>query len=410
MSMTGKVETKRLSTKPLTGLWSPTHSILARALNHIDVGRLTIELPNGEHIEHKGTQPGPDAIVRLHQWRALRQLALGGDVGFAKAYIDGLWTTPDITALVELVARNNQSLLDSIAGHRLTRAVNWLRHRFNANTKQGSKKNIEYHYDLGNDFYGLWLDPRTIYSSALYKSPNETLEQAQTNKLDRIAQNLKLEAKHSVLEIGCGWGALAIDMAQNHGAHVYGVTLSPAQLEVAQERVQDNGIAACVDLRLQDYRDITGTFDRIVSIEMIEAVGEKFWPSYFGTLKSRLAENGRIVIQAITIADDRFETYRERPDFIQRFIFPGGCLPTKTAMREQAERAGLKLVSDESFGQSYAQTLQEWNRRFQAAWPQIEAQGFDDQFHRMWEYYLCYCEAGFKAEAIDVGLYTYEHA
>lgn len=383
--------------------------VVRRVLTHLRRGRLIVELPTGQRIDHRAAAPGGEATIIIHNWRALRRLVGGGDVGFARAYIEGDWSTPDLTAFIELVARNGEAFVARVTGTAPFRALNWLAHLRRANTRAGSRRNIEAHYDLGNDFYRLWLDETMLYSSAIYANPDDSLERAQRGKLRQILEMLAIAPGSSVLEIGCGWGALAMEMAETAEARITGITLSPSQLEFARQRIAERGLAESVDLRLEDYRDVGGQFDRIVSIEMIEAVGEAYWPSYFGTLRDRLAPGGRAVLQAITIAEDRYEGYRARPDFIQRYIFPGGFLPTKTAMARAVDRAGMRIVETQCFGASYALTLAEWRRRFFEAWPRIEQLGFDAKFRRLWEYYLCYCEAGFRTGAIDVGLYAIEH-
>jgi cyclopropane-fatty-acyl-phospholipid synthase len=384
--------------------------IVRRLLAMLDAGCLTVVLPSGAIIEHRGSRPGPTAQLNMKRWRAVRRLVLEGDVGFAGAYVEGDWSSPDLTALIELGALNGQKFMDAVAGSTPFRIANWIGHRFRANTKTGSRRNIEFHYDLGNQFYRFWLDSSMNYSSAIFGRAEATLEEAQETKLRRIVETLRVPQGGNVLEIGCGWGALASTMAQDAGANVTGLTISPAQLQSATELVRARSLEKQVDLRLQDYRDVEGTFDRIVSIEMIEAVGREFLPGYFDTIRSRLKPGGLCVLQAITIAEDRFADYCRRPDFIQRYIFPGGFLPTKTLLRETMESAGLRLTAIETFGDSYALTLREWRRRFLIAWPDIQKLGFTPSFRRLWEYYLCYCEAGFRAGAIDVGLYSVEHA
>ena len=338
----------------------------------------------------------------LHRWRTLKRLLTGGDVAGAEAYIDGDWSSPDLPALIELVARN-AALVQTIGGSWFARMLNRLHHRMNANTRRGSKRNIMRHYDLGNAFYAAWLDEGMSYSSALYETGAERLEDAQTAKQDRAIDLLALAGGERVLEIGCGWGGLAARLLARGAGPVTGLTLSPAQLAYARDRLAGAGPA---DIRLQDYRDTDGTFDRIVSIEMVEAVGEAWWPSYFATLRDRLRPGGIAVLQAITIAEERFADYRTCVDFIQRYIFPGGMLPSASALRRQIVEAGLELRSVQTFGSSYARTLAEWRRRFHAAWPDIERLGFDERFKRIWDYYLSYCEAGFRSEATDVGLYV----
>ncbi|WP_158812621.1 cyclopropane-fatty-acyl-phospholipid synthase family protein [Methylocapsa sp. S129] len=383
---------------------------LGKVLSLIDVGRLVIELPSGAKLERIGAHPGPQAEVKLNNWRALRRLVLGGDVGVATAYFDNDWSSVDLTALFELAALNGARFMDALEGSAPFRVFNWLAHRAKANTRRGSRRNIEAHYDLGNEFYRLWLDAKMIYSSAIFGSANATLEQAQDAKLQRIVDRLQLAGGDSVLEIGCGWGGLATTIAQNSAARVTGVTISPAQLDSARALIQEKSLEDRVELRLQDYRDIEGRFDRIVSVEMVEAVGREYMPRYFDMIRERLKPGGLCVLQAITIAEDRFADYCRRPDFIQRYIFPGGFLPSKTFLRETIERAGLRLTAVENFGESYALTLREWRRRFLDAWPEIERLGFGPSFKRLWEYYLCYCEAGFRSGTIDVGIYSLAHA
>lgn len=385
-------------------------SALRPLMRRIRYGGLTVVTPSDGRIVHHSGAPGPEAFIHLQRWRAVRRLLVGGDVAFAEAYMDGDWTTPDLTAVIELAARNGETLDKAIGGGLVVRTLNRLRHALRANTKRGSRRNIMAHYDLGNDFYALWLDESMTYSSAIYSAgAQESLSQAQARKIARIGDMLDVDTAGSVLEIGCGWGALGRALAKR-GAHVTGLTLSPSQLAWAQREAEREDIAPKVDLRLQDYRDVRGSFDRIVSIEMIEAVGERYWPAYFDTIAQRLQRGGCAVIQAITIADDRFEAYRKAADFIQRYVFPGGMLPSPAVLSRCAANAGLKIVETETFGESYAITLAEWRRRMLRAWPQIAAQGFDLRFRRLWEYYLCYCEAGFHAKTIDVGLYKLVHA
>jgi cyclopropane-fatty-acyl-phospholipid synthase len=278
----------------------------------------------------------------------------------------------------------------------------------NRNTRRGSRRNIAAHYDLGNDFYRLWLDPGMNYSSAIYSYPGETLENAQRAKLDRVVDLLDLRGGERVLEIGCGWGGLADRMIEHAGCHVTGLTLSTEQLSHARKMLSQRGFAGKSDLRLQDYRDAGGRYDRLVSVEMLEAVGEAYWPVFFANVRQRLNPQGIAVLQVITIDQSRFESYRRRPEFIQRYIFPGGMLPTTEILEQQVDKAGLQLVSSEFFGDSYARTLDEWHRRFLKAWPSIEKLGFDLRFKRMWGYYLAYCRLGFEIGALNVGLYKIE--
>lgn len=378
---------------------------VARVLRSLRFGQLTIELPSGIRVEGRGAADGPRAVLVLHRWRTMRRLMFGGDVGFAEAYIDGDWSSPDLAALIELAALNEPALSEMIAGQPLSRLLHRIKHLLRANTLRGSRRNIEAHYDLGNDFYKLWLDPGMTYSSAIYTSPQQSLEEAQEEKLSRIIERLDLTGGERVLEIGCGWGRLAERLIKERDCRVTGLTLSPAQLAVATARLRAAGAADRADIRLQDYREVREKFDRVVSIEMIEAVGEKYWPAYFGKIAECLKPGGHAVLQVITIAEERFDFYKRNADFIQRYIFPGGMLPSPQIMRDQIERAKLVFASCETFGESYARTLNEWQRRFQRAWSDIETQGFPRRFKRMWEYYLAYCEGGFRSAAINVALY-----
>jgi cyclopropane-fatty-acyl-phospholipid synthase len=375
---------------------------LVLALEH---GHITVVTPSGGRIEHRPARPRLDATLVLHRWRAIRRFVTHGDLGFAQAYIDGDWSSPDLTALIELAAQNTERLGRKVSGLLPVRILNRRRHLSKANTMAGSRRNIAFHYDLGNAFYRCWLDDSMTYSSALYQRAGQTLEDAREAGLDRIVDLLDLRGDDRVLEIGCGWGALAARLARR-GARVTGVTLSSEQLAYASERIAAEGLGDKVSLALKDYRDVAGCYDRIVSIEMLEAVGEAYWPLYFRTLRERLKPGGKVVLQVITVDDKLFEGYRKSADFIQRYVFPGGMLPTQAIIAEQARAAGLTLGSVVTFGDSYARTLCEWRQRFLASWSKIEALGFPLRFRRLWEYYLCYCEAGFRAKTIDVGLYV----
>ncbi|ANV26732.1 MULTISPECIES: SAM-dependent methyltransferase [Agrobacterium] len=398
------VQNTRVSGRMGLGTW-----LITRLLNNIHRGRLRITLPGGGTIEKSGTSEGIDAILVLHNWRAIRRLFVNGDIGFAEGFIENDWSTPDLTALIRFAAQNRDAFTKSMRGSLPMRLINRLAHGLNANTRRGSRRNIEAHYDLGNEFYRQWLDPSMLYSSAIFNLMTPTLEAAQQRKLERIAEKLQLTGNKDVLEIGCGWGALAIHLATQHNANVTGITLSPSQLRWAENAAEKTDKADRIKLKLQDYRDVKGQFDNIVSVEMFEAVGEAYWPSYFGTLKRCLKPGGRAVLQIISIEENRFDTYRRKADFIQKYVFPGGFLPSDSALEKAVGQAGLKLTEKELFGQSYALTLAEWRQRFHARWQTISLLGFDERFRRMWDYYLCYCEAGFAEGTINVGLYTIEH-
>ena len=378
---------------------------LARITGVLETGQITIVTPNGASVTHAAPHAGSAATLVIHRWRALRRLAMGGDIGFARAYIDGDWSSPDLAALIGLVAENIAAFGAVTEGFWPMHLLNRLRHRLRDNSRRGSRRNIQFHYDLGNEFYRLWLDESMTYSAACSLPAGTTLEEAQRAKLARIVDLLDVEPGHRVLEIGCGWGALAAQVAKA-GAHVTGLTLSQEQLAFAQGKAQEHGLTDQIDIRLEDYRDVSGQFDRVVSIEMLEAVGETYWPTYFERLRQRLKPGGKAVLQVITMREDRFEAYRRDTDFIQAFIFPGGMLPTQGIIAEHAGKAGLHVLGAETFAEGYADTLAQWRQRFTAAWPTIENLGFDDRFRRLWHYYLSYCEAGFRTRTTNVGLYV----
>ncbi|MDE2303007.1 MAG: class I SAM-dependent methyltransferase [Sphingomonadales bacterium] len=380
-------------------------SLLLRGVRRaLRKGRLSATLPDGRRIEHAGAEPGRSAAIHFHTMRALRRILRTGDIGFAEGYIAGEWTSPDLVALLGLFADNITAMQRTMDGFAPLRLVNRLRHVLRGNTARGAKRNIAFHYDLGNDFYRLWLDASMTYSSARSLAPGETLEAAQAARLAHIEALLALSGTERVLEIGCGWGALAARLAARC-EKVTAITLSREQLAFTRQRCAAAGLAN-VEARLQDYREVGEVFDRIVSIEMLEAVGEAFWSTYFERLRACLAPGGTAVLQVITMREDRFASYRLGSDFIQHYIFPGGMLPTAPILRAEAGRAGLRLVAVERFGAAYAATLAEWRRRFRAAQAEVAALGFDERFRRIWTYYLCYCEAGFRSGTIDVGLYV----
>ena len=381
--------------------------VLRRAVAGLDEGSLTIRLPSG-HRFAIGCR-NPSAKLNLHSWNLAWRLLLGGDVGFAESYMAGEWSSPDLAALLNIVCRSRKLR----AAARPAGPVRWLlrlRHLLNRNTRTGSRRNIAVHYDIGNAFYAEWLDGTLSYSSALYTRQGQSLEQAQQEKVSRILDLLDLSGDERVLEIGFGWGGLGERILEESYCRFTGLTLSAEQLAYARKRLQRFENCGRCELSLQDYRDARGTFDRIVSVEMLEAVGEAYWPAYFSALNDRLSPNGVVVLQAITIAEDRFQNYRRSSEFIQRYIFPGGMLPTTEIIRQQIARAGLKLVSEEYFGGSYACTLAAWRRSFNERWPAIRRLGFDSRFHRMWDYYLAYCQAGFEAGTLNVGLYKITRA
>jgi cyclopropane-fatty-acyl-phospholipid synthase len=367
-------------------------------------GRLHLTLPSGASSLIVGAKPGTDAQLALQTygvfWRSIRR----GSIGFAESMIEGETDSTNLVALFGYFIDNKKTLHQAGRGKFRVRREDKVYHRSRSNTRAGSRANISAHYDLGNAFYRLWLDPSMTYSSALYAGSHQSLEAAQHAKCDRILDALELQRGQRLLEIGCGWGNFAM-RAAGRGVQVTGLTLSQEQLSESQSLALRAGKNADTEFRLQDYRDTTGTYDRIASVEMIEAVGEENWPDYFKTLHDRLAEGGTAVLQAITIDDAIYDTYRAKADFIQRYIFPGGTLPTRALIEQHAQTAGLTFETVEMFGASYARTLAEWRRNFHAAWPEIAKLGFDTRFKRMWDYYLAYCEAGFERGTCDVGIY-----
>jgi cyclopropane-fatty-acyl-phospholipid synthase len=395
-------ETATAARNDLDDFWSRA---LLKRFERLQHGRLTLLTPNKSLLGFGAVGDEPAISVAIHHPRIARRLALGGSVAFAEAYIDGDWDSPDLVGLIMLAIANEKLLGLDEDGPKLVRILDRLRHGLKRNSRRGSQRNIAYHYDLGNEFYAAWLDPGMTYSSALFAREAEDLGAAQERKYRRVGEFLELAPGQRLLEIGCGWGGFA-EFASETGCAVTGLTVSHAQAEYARERLRRKGHAA--EIRLEDYRDVRGSFDRIASIEMVEAVGEGHWATYFGRLRELLAPGGVAVLQAITIADERFAAYRRAPDFIQRHIFPGGMLLSPSVLREASARAGLRLVEGPRFGDSYARTLALWQERFQAAWPRIANLGFDRRFKRLWEYYLAYCEAGFRAATLDVGLYRLE--
>jgi cyclopropane-fatty-acyl-phospholipid synthase len=375
---------------------------VASLIANISCGGLTVVLPDGRSLHHQGADPGPEAVLILHRWRAVFRLLLGADNGFATAFVDGDWSSPDLVNLLELASRNLKDIPGATGGPAPVRLFHRILHLTRANTRAGSRRNIIAHYDLGNEFYAHWLDSGMNYSSALYTQEGMTLEMAQAAKQSLVLEMLGSRSGDRVLEIGCGWGDLASRLT-DIGAEVTGITLSPAQLSYARARLGDRA-----RLLLQDYRDTEGTFNQIVSIEMIEAVGEGYWSIYFDRLRKCLVPGGVAVIQAITIADEWLSSYRRAADFIQRYIFPGGMLPSPGEIVRLSRENGFIITRHQEFGASYAQTLAEWRSRFHAAWPHLAALGFESNFRRLWDYYLAYCEAGFRSGRIDVGLWRLE--
>jgi cyclopropane-fatty-acyl-phospholipid synthase len=389
--------------------------VLLRLLQRMDQGALEIGLPDrsthrfgpgGAATAGGSTAP---AVLGLHDAGVAAAVLRGGDVGFGEAYIDGRFDTPDLVHLLTVLAANQGTLERAFYGSSVARALLRLRHLLRSNTRRQARRNIVAHYDLGNDFYRLWLDPTMTYSSALFAHPAQGLAAAQQAKYERLLGMLDLAPGAHVLEIGCGWGGFA-EPAARAGYRVTGLSLSDAQTAWARRRIAHAGLADRAEFHVRDYRDERGRYDAVASIEMIEAVGERWWPAYFRTVRDALKDGGRACIQAITIAEQRFARYRTQSDFIQQHVFPGGMLPSPSRLVAEAARAGLKLVDAATFGRDYKETLVRWLAAFDAARDEVRAQGFDDRFIRGWRFYLAYCAAGFATETTDVGQYTFVRA
>jgi cyclopropane-fatty-acyl-phospholipid synthase len=377
----------------------------AQARN-INNGRLDIRLPDGRVFRAQGGQPGPLAEITIHDPDVLARLVREGEIGFSEAYLDGSWSTPDLQAFMDLIHSDNPAMLDEFTGQALVRTWERLRHLLKRNSRAQARRNIAYHYDLGNDFYKLWLDESMTYSAALFTTGQESLERAQEQKYAALVDTLGVAPGAHVLEIGCGWGGFAEYAAAKRGLRVTALTISQAQHDYAVERMQRLGLSDRVEIKLCDYRDERGSYDGIVSIEMFEAVGEKYWPSYFETVRQRLAPGARAAIQVITVPHSRFETYRKRVDFIQKYIFPGGMLISPERFRAEAEQRGLEWVGGFDFAEGYSQTLRRWHESFGARWDEIAAMGFDARFRRLWDFYLTSCAAAFHTGICGVSQFT----
>jgi len=368
----------------------------------LNKGRIDFKLPDGRIFRAQGENPGQAVELIVHNTDCFARLIREGDLGFSDAYLEGWWSTSDLQVFMDVLLEDNDDVFDGFPGMGLVRFYERMRHWMNQNSRAQAKKNISYHYDLGNEFYAKWLDETMTYSSAIFETGQEDMSKAQIAKYASMVDRMGVKPGDHVLEIGCGWGGFAEYAAGQRGLKVTGLTISQEQHDYAVKRLEKAGLSDMVDIKLQDYRDEQGVYDGIASIEMFEAVGEKFWPTYFDTVRERLKPGAQATLQIITISESRFATYRKGVDFIQKHIFPGGMLPSRTALFEQISKAGLRRVNSIEFGQSYSQTLRRWSEVFNAKWDEISAMGFDERFHRMWNYYLASCAAAFQSGNCDV--------
>ncbi|NOD91289.1 methyltransferase domain-containing protein [Ruegeria sp. HKCCD4884] len=373
-----------------------------KMLTNMEHGRLDITLPDGRTFRAEGTKPGPVAQVDVHDDDVFARLIREGELGFSDAYLDGHWSTPDLRSFMDVVHLGSETVYDGFTGKFLVQAYERLRFWLHRNNRAQAKKNISYHYDLGNDFYGLWLDETMTYSSAIFETGQESLEKAQTAKYASLVDEMGAKPGDHILEIGCGWGGFAEYAAKERGLRVTCLTISQEQFKYAKERIEKAGLSDLVEFKLQDYRDEQGQYDGIASIEMFEAVGQKYWPVYFETVRERLKPGAQATLQIITVGDHRWDYYKNGVDFIQKYIFPGGMLPSPSILRQQIDQAGLSVVNSKEFGKSYDLTLRRWYETFNDKWDQIAEMGFDERFRRMWNYYLTACGAAFDTSNCDV--------
>jgi len=385
---------------------SKRKSGLIELLNQLEFGQITLETPNGVKRQFIGNSAGPSAQITINSNLFFPRILLYGEMGFAEAYFEGVWDSPDLQALLDLIVANSGQLRSGLGKTKFVGNLEKIRHRFRSNSKRQARKNISYHYDLGNDFYALWLDETMTYSSGLFDPVGITLAESQARKYEAVANSIGANGESNLLEIGCGWGGFAEHVAKTRGSKVTGLTISQEQYDFAKKRVFDAGLSEKIDIVLRDYRDEQGQYDGVASIEMFEAVGEEHWQTYFDTVRNRLKPQAKATIQTITIADDRFEKYRNQVDFIQKYIFPGGMLPSPQVFTQQADLAGLTITKNLAFGQDYSHTLRIWFDQFNAAWPSIQKFGFDNRFRRMWNYYLAACAASFRYKNTDVIQFT----
>jgi cyclopropane-fatty-acyl-phospholipid synthase len=382
-----------------------SYNILWHALEKIEFGALKVKLPDGGRIEFKGANQGVQADIHIKDWRVIDMALLGGDIAFGESYMENLWQTSDLPALLTFFASNSQALESFFHANKFNLALFFVKNLFNKNSKSGSKKNIQYHYDLGNDFYSLWLDETMTYSSAIYHGRDCDIKEAQKNKYQRILSKI---SAGNILEIGCGWGGFA-EEAAGSGAEISCLTLSPSQAQYAKERLKNKNLQHKAEIKLQDYRDEKNLYQNIVSIEMFEAVGREYWDQYFGKISSCLKKDGKAVIQTITIDDQVYKKYKKRGDFIQKHIFPGGFLPSDRQFEKAAEKSNLKIEERFAFGEDYKKTLAHWLNNFDGKVNQVKSLGFSEEFIRKWRFYLSYCIAGFASARTNVVQYQLTH-
>ena len=376
---------------------------LEKVFEQIQIGQLQVTFPNGDVKQYKGYKDGPRADIILSSDDAVKYILRNGIIGFCEAYMGSKIESKNLATLTELGTLHSDLISQQLAYNPIKQLILKLIHLANRNSKSGSRKNIAFHYDLGNEFYKEWLDPSMTYSSAIFDYEKQELNEAQYNKYKKISELAEIRAGDRILEIGCGWGGYMEYAAKTYDAHVTGITISNSQFDFAEKRMKDEGLTEKTEIKLLDYRDLNQKFDKIISIEMFEAVGEKYWPIYFDKIGQSLNKGGKAALQIITINENQFPIYRNNPDFIQRYIFPGGMLPSLAALQYPISKAGLQINNSYGFGLDYAKTLSNWRNRFIGAWPKLANQAkFDNRFFKMWELYLAYCEGGFRSGVIDV--------
>ena len=376
--------------------------VAQKFLSKIQFGELSVKFPSGNIQRFKGVNSDEKADLIINNYKFISKILKKKSIGFAESYMDGDFNTSNLTNLLILAFKNEKYFLENLKTNIFFNLYSKFRHFLNENTKHQSKKNIEYHYDLGNNFYTTWLDNSMTYSSAYFEQENQNLFDAQLNKYHKIAEALDLNENSKVLEIGCGWGGFSEYAAKNFKSNIDAITISKAQFDYASEKIQKEGLGEKVSIKFKDYRDIDNQYSNIASIEMFEAVGKKYWEKYFEVVKDSLLTSGKAALQIITIDKKRSPQYQRQPDFIQKYIFPGGMLPTKEELKLINQNLGLEFNETKSFGLSYAKTLNLWNNQFQSSWEDLVKLGFNERFKRMWEFYLSYCETGFISKSTDV--------